>query len=143
MNKIEKTLKLQIPAGQATPASSIGPALGQQGVNIMSFCKDFNLKTRSKTCCCCCCIISCSLLLSVDIILWANTCPWEKEEGGTEVEVELETEENDSVDCRCCCCCCGGRCGGFRPPIILFAFVFLFLSLFALLLVVVVVVSDF
>jgi len=49
MNKIEKTLKLQIPAGQATPASSIGPALGQQGVNIMSFCKDFNSKTQDQS----------------------------------------------------------------------------------------------
>lgn len=48
MSKIEKILKLQIPAGQATPASSIGPALGQQGVNIMSFCKDFNAKTQDQ-----------------------------------------------------------------------------------------------
>jgi large subunit ribosomal protein L11 len=38
-------VKLQIPAGQATPAPPVGPALGQQGVNIMEFCKAFNEKT--------------------------------------------------------------------------------------------------
>ena len=40
-------VKLQIPAGKATPAPPVGPALGQQGVNIMDFCKAFNAKTSS------------------------------------------------------------------------------------------------
>ena len=39
-------IKLQIPAGQATPAPPVGPALGQHGVNIMEFCKAFNAKTQ-------------------------------------------------------------------------------------------------
>jgi large subunit ribosomal protein L11 len=39
-------IKLQIPAGQANPAPPVGPALGQQGVNIMAFCKDFNAATQ-------------------------------------------------------------------------------------------------
>ena len=38
-------IKLQIPAGQANPAPPVGPALGQQGVNIMAFCKDFNARS--------------------------------------------------------------------------------------------------
>ena len=42
------TIKLQIPAGQANPAPPVGPALGQQGVNIMSFCKEFNAATQSQ-----------------------------------------------------------------------------------------------
>ncbi len=41
-------IKLQIPAGQANPAPPVGPALGQQGVNIMDFCKAFNAKTQDK-----------------------------------------------------------------------------------------------
>ncbi|MCD6094111.1 MAG: 50S ribosomal protein L11 [Candidatus Omnitrophica bacterium] len=41
-------VKLQIPAGQANPAPPIGPALGQHGVNIMGFCKEFNEKTKGK-----------------------------------------------------------------------------------------------
>ena len=41
-------IKLQIPAGQANPAPPVGPALGQQGVNIMGFCKEFNAKTKDK-----------------------------------------------------------------------------------------------
>ena len=40
-------IKLQAAGGQATPAPPIGPALGQQGVNIMGFCKDYNLRTQS------------------------------------------------------------------------------------------------
>jgi large subunit ribosomal protein L11 len=40
------TIKLQIPAGQASPAPPVGPALGQQGVNIMDFCKLFNAQTK-------------------------------------------------------------------------------------------------
>ena len=43
--KIEGYIKLQIPAGKATPAPPVGPALGQHGVNIMGFCKEFNEKT--------------------------------------------------------------------------------------------------
>ncbi|MCB1111208.1 MAG: 50S ribosomal protein L11 [Chlamydiales bacterium] len=45
--KLEKTIKLQIPAGKANPAPPIGPALGAAGVNIMAFCKEFNAKTQS------------------------------------------------------------------------------------------------
>ena len=41
-------IKLQIPAGQATPAPPVGPALGQHGVNIMDFCKAFNAETQGK-----------------------------------------------------------------------------------------------
>ncbi len=43
--KIIGLIKLQIPAGKATPAPPVGPALGQHGVNIMAFCKEFNEKT--------------------------------------------------------------------------------------------------
>ena len=42
------TLKLQIPAGQANPSPPVGPALGQAGLNIMQFCKDFNAKTQAQ-----------------------------------------------------------------------------------------------
>ncbi len=45
--KITGKIKLQIPAGQANPAPPVGPALGQQGVNIMEFCKSFNAATQS------------------------------------------------------------------------------------------------
>jgi len=49
MAKKEKgIIKLQIPAGQANPAPPVGPALGQQGVNIMEFCKAFNAATQDK-----------------------------------------------------------------------------------------------
>jgi large subunit ribosomal protein L11 len=44
--KITGKIKLQIPAGQANPAPPVGPALGQQGVNIMEFCKAFNAATQ-------------------------------------------------------------------------------------------------
>ncbi|CAL4318002.1 50S ribosomal protein L11 [Buchnera aphidicola] len=44
---IQSYIKLQIPAGNANPSPPIGPALGQKGVNIMEFCKSFNLKTQS------------------------------------------------------------------------------------------------
>ena len=40
-------IKLQIPAGKANPSPPVGPALGQQGVNIMEFCKSFNAKTQA------------------------------------------------------------------------------------------------
>src|SRR6476620_4100695 len=43
--KVTGQIKLQIPAGQANPAPPVGPALGQHGVNIMAFCKEFNAKT--------------------------------------------------------------------------------------------------
>ena len=46
--KVTGIVKLQIPAGQANPAPPVGPALGQQGVNIMAFCKEFNAKTQSQ-----------------------------------------------------------------------------------------------
>ena len=44
-NKVEGYIKLQIPAGKATPAPPVGPALGQHGVNIVEFTKQFNAKT--------------------------------------------------------------------------------------------------
>jgi large subunit ribosomal protein L11 len=46
--KIIGTIKLQLPAGSATPSPPVGPALGQHGVNIMEFCKAFNAKTQDK-----------------------------------------------------------------------------------------------
>jgi large subunit ribosomal protein L11 len=46
--KITGQIKLQIPAGQANPAPPVGPALGQQGVNIMGFCKEFNAATKEQ-----------------------------------------------------------------------------------------------
>ena len=48
MKKIAGFIKLQIPAGQANPAPPVGPALGQKGVNIMEFCKQFNARTQSQ-----------------------------------------------------------------------------------------------
>ncbi|HET9678501.1 MAG: 50S ribosomal protein L11 [Buchnera aphidicola (Tetraneura akinire)] len=47
MKKIESYIKLQVPAGNATPSPPIGPALGQKGLNIMEFCKSFNKRTES------------------------------------------------------------------------------------------------
>ena len=47
--KVTGIVKLQIPAGQANPAPPVGPALGQQGVNIMQFCKAFNAATQKDT----------------------------------------------------------------------------------------------
>ena len=44
--KILGYIKLQVPAGSATPSPPIGPALGQRGVNIMGFCKEFNARTE-------------------------------------------------------------------------------------------------
>ena len=46
--RIETVLKLQLPAGQATPAPPVGPALGQHGVNIMEFCKAYNDATKNQ-----------------------------------------------------------------------------------------------
>ena len=45
--KVVGLIKLQIPAGKATPAPPVGPALGQHGVNIMSFTKEFNERTKN------------------------------------------------------------------------------------------------
>ncbi len=47
--KVVGFIKLQIPAGAANPAPPVGPALGQKGVNIMEFCKQFNAKTQSQS----------------------------------------------------------------------------------------------
>ena len=46
--KVTGMIKLQLPAGKATPAPPVGPALGQHGVNIMGFCKEFNARTQDK-----------------------------------------------------------------------------------------------
>jgi len=46
--KVKAIIKLQIEAGKATPAPPVGPALGQHGVNIMAFCKDYNAQTSSQ-----------------------------------------------------------------------------------------------
>ncbi len=47
--KVVGLIKLQIPAGQANPAPPVGPALGQHGVNIMAFCKEFNAVTKEQS----------------------------------------------------------------------------------------------
>lgn len=47
--KVTGQIKLQIPAGQANPAPPVGPALGQHGVNIMGFCKEFNARTKDQS----------------------------------------------------------------------------------------------
>ncbi len=46
--KVVTVVKLQIPAGKANPAPPVGPALGQHGVNIMAFCKDYNARTANQ-----------------------------------------------------------------------------------------------
>jgi len=46
--KIKTVIKLQIPAGQANPAPPVGPALGQHGINIMAFCKEYNERTADQ-----------------------------------------------------------------------------------------------
>jgi len=48
MKKITGYVKLQLPAGKANPSPPVGPALGQHGVNIMAFCKDFNARTAQQ-----------------------------------------------------------------------------------------------
>lgn len=48
MKKVTGNIKLQIPAGKATPAPPVGPALGQHGLNIMEFCKAFNARTAKQ-----------------------------------------------------------------------------------------------
>jgi large subunit ribosomal protein L11 len=46
--KVKAIVKLQLPAGKATPAPPVGPALGQHGVNIMAFCKEYNARTAAQ-----------------------------------------------------------------------------------------------
>ena len=46
MKKVTALIKLQVPAGKANPSPPVGPALGQHGLNIMQFCKEFNAKTQ-------------------------------------------------------------------------------------------------
>ncbi len=46
--RVKAVIKLQIPAGQANPAPPVGPALGQHGVNIMAFCKEYNTRTSAQ-----------------------------------------------------------------------------------------------
>jgi large subunit ribosomal protein L11 len=48
MKKIQTFIKLQVPAGKANPSPPVGPALGQHGVNIMQFCKEFNARTQQQ-----------------------------------------------------------------------------------------------
>ena len=60
--KVAAMVKLQIPAGKATPAPPVGPALGQHGVNIMGFCKDFNEKTANQA----------GLIIPVEISVYAD-----------------------------------------------------------------------
>ena len=55
-------IKLQIPAGQANPAPPVGPALGQQGVNIMDFCKSFNAATQDQP----------GMIIAVEITVYAD-----------------------------------------------------------------------
>jgi large subunit ribosomal protein L11 len=55
-------IKLQIPAGQANPAPPVGPALGQQGVNIMDFCKSFNAATQDQP----------GMIIPVEITVYAD-----------------------------------------------------------------------
>ena len=60
--KVAGVIKLQIPAGKATPAPPVGPALGQHGVNIMAFCKEFNEKTAAQD----------GILIPVEITVYAD-----------------------------------------------------------------------
>ena len=48
MKKVQALIKLQVPAGKANPSPPVGPALGQHGVNIMQFCKEFNARTQGQ-----------------------------------------------------------------------------------------------
>jgi large subunit ribosomal protein L11 len=48
MKKVQALIKLQVPAGKANPSPPVGPALGQHGVNIMQFCKEFNARTAQQ-----------------------------------------------------------------------------------------------
>lgn len=62
--KVTGVIKLQIVAGKATPAPPVGPALGQQGVNIMEFCKAYNAKTQSQA--------AEGLIIPVEITVYAD-----------------------------------------------------------------------
>ena len=48
MKKVKAIVKVQVPAGKATPAPPVGPALGPHGINIMAFCKEFNARTAAQ-----------------------------------------------------------------------------------------------
>jgi large subunit ribosomal protein L11 len=60
--KVMRVIKLQIPAGKANPAPPVGPALGQAGVNIMGFCKEFNARTTEQV----------GLIIPVEIIVYED-----------------------------------------------------------------------
>ena len=60
--KVVAEVKLQIPAGQANPSPPVGPALGQHGVNIMEFCKQFNARTQQQA----------GLIIPVEITVFAD-----------------------------------------------------------------------
>ena len=60
--KVKAIVKLQIPAGKATPAPPVGPALGQRGINIMAFCKEYNERTASQE----------GLIIPVQITVYAD-----------------------------------------------------------------------
>lgn len=60
--KVMAVVKLQIPAGKANPAPPVGPALGQHGVNIMGFCKEFNERTKNDA----------GLIIPVEITVYAD-----------------------------------------------------------------------
>jgi large subunit ribosomal protein L11 len=60
--KVEAKIKLQIEAGKANPAPPVGPALGQHGVNIMDFCKEFNAKTNDQP----------GMIIPVEITVYAD-----------------------------------------------------------------------
>ena len=62
MKKIKTVIKLQIPAGKASPAPPVGPALGQHGVNIMAFCKEYNARTSAQA----------GSIIPVDITVYAD-----------------------------------------------------------------------
>lgn len=62
MKEVDSTLRLQVKAGQASPAPPIGPALGQYGVNIMEFCKRFNAETQDQA----------GLILPVEITVYVD-----------------------------------------------------------------------
>ena len=62
MKKVKTVIKLQIPAGKASPAPPVGPALGQHGVNIMAFCKEYNARTSAQA----------GSVIPVDITVYAD-----------------------------------------------------------------------
>ena len=62
MKKVKTVIKLQIPAGKASPAPPVGPALGQHGVNIMAFCKEYNARTSAQA----------GSIIPVDITVYAD-----------------------------------------------------------------------